>query len=401
MVEALVCEAIRRELLVPGGTVALSLGRERKSRYIPAPYAPMRALLTALGGDGLGLLDVQWGWRPAEGGRGRTTTFAATPRLKELTAGLTLADFGRRPGAEAIILRNTRERVAQHGGDEVADAFETLMTMGAELGELVNYRSNLAADRLRVEMDCINAALDEADIHLDVEAIADLPDSETVDPGDRWLRRVFNNGHTDFRHGGRLAGGFWMDLPKAVRLAAITIGGERVAELDYKAMMPRLLYAHIGHPYPPQQDPYAIPGIPAKHREGVKKLLASLTFGPTALQRWPRGCRDLFPAGTCRETVIRLLRHHHFPIADCFGSLIGFELQRKESDILVAVLLNCIDRGIIVLPVHDAVLCPASRADEVEAVMLDTFMAITGGASASVTSSGPPHHQRALSGYRA
>jgi hypothetical protein len=90
--------------------------------------------------------------------------------------------------------------------------------------------------------------------------------------------------------------------------------------------------------------------------------------------------------------VIRLLRHHHSLIADCFGSLIGFELQRKESDILVAVLLTCIERGIIVLPVHDAVLCPAARADEVEAVMLDTFKGITGGASASVTSSGPAHH---------
>jgi hypothetical protein len=172
----------------------------------------MRDLLTALGGDALGFLKVCWGQRP-EQGRGRTTTFAATPRLKELTAALTLADFGRRPGAESIILRNTRERVAEHGGDEVADAFETWAMTGAQLGELVNYRNSTTADRLRGEMNRINAALDDADLHLDAKVTSSVPGVAAVDPGDRWLRRVFNNGHTDFRHGGRLAGGFWMDQP--------------------------------------------------------------------------------------------------------------------------------------------------------------------------------------------
>ena len=65
--------------------------------------------------------------------------------------------------------------------------------------------------------------------------------------------------------------------------------------------------------------------------------------------------------------------------------MIGFELQRTESDILVAVLLTCFERGIIVLPIHDAVLCPASQADEVEEVMLDAFKARTNGALAPVS----------------
>jgi hypothetical protein len=92
-------------------------------------------------------------------------------------------------------------------------------------------------------------------------------------------------------------GGFWMDLPKARRLAAITISGEPVVELDFRAMMPRLLYAQVGQSYPADEDPYAFPGISSGCREGVKKLFASLAFGPAALQRWPRGCRGLFPRG--------------------------------------------------------------------------------------------------------
>ncbi|HJZ30374.1 MAG TPA: hypothetical protein VKF35_04680 [Hyphomicrobiaceae bacterium] len=126
-------------------------------------------------------------------------------------------------------------------------------------------------------------------------------------------------------------------------------------------------------PPPAFADPYAIPGVSSEHRDGVKKLFASLTFGPAALEGWPRGCRKLFPRGTCRETVINLLRRHHAPVADRLGTLIGFELQRTEGDILVAVLLTCFERGVIVLPIHDAVLCPVSRVDEVEAVMLGAF----------------------------
>jgi hypothetical protein len=388
MVEALVCEAVRRDLLNPGGTVAVSLGRQRKSRYVPAPYAPMRHLLAALGGGALGFLEVTWGSRPDEG-RGRMTTFAATPRLGKLTAGLTLADLGRRSGGEPIVLRNTRERVAQYGGDDVADAFETWTQTRTELGELVNYRSNATADRLREEMNRINTALDEADVALDPAAMTANPAGVIVDPGDRWLRRVFNNGHTDFRHGGRLTGGFWMDLAKLVRLGAIRIGGEAVVELDFQAMMPRLLYAHAGHTFSADEDPYTVRGIPPKHRDGVKKLFASLMFGPTALHRWPRGCSKLFPAGTRRETVVALLRRHHPRVARHFGSLIGFRLQRVESDILVAVLLRCLEQEITALPIHDAVLCRASRANEVEEAMLETFKDITGGFMAAVSRSNP------------
>jgi hypothetical protein len=178
-----------------------------------------------------------------------------------------------------------------------------------------------------------------------------------------------------------------MDLPKLTRLRAIRIGGEPVVELDFRAMMPRLLYAHAGRGFSLDDDPYAIPGISPKHRNGVKKLFASLMFGSTALRRWPRGCRKLFPKGTCHETVLALLRRHHARVADHFGTLIGFQLQRVESDILVAALLNCLERAIVVLPIHDAVLCRASRANEVEEVMLEAFRAATGGAMATVSRS--------------
>lgn len=49
MVEAVLCNALHCHLKTPDTAVAVSLGRQRGSRYEPPPYAPMLSLLTALG----------------------------------------------------------------------------------------------------------------------------------------------------------------------------------------------------------------------------------------------------------------------------------------------------------------------------------------------------------------
>ncbi len=241
------------------------------------------------------------------------------------------------------------------------------------LDELISYPDTPLSKHLRDEMQEINEALDNADLSLSLRSSEPL-----IDVGDRWLRRVFNNGLRDFRHGGRLAGGFWMGLPKEVRRTAMTIAGEPVAELDYASMMPRLLYAHCGKTFPADADPYVINGLPAKCRPGVKSLFAALLYGPTALRRWPRNVSKKFPPRSSLDTVINSLRTQHPAVADCFGTMVGFELLRKESDILVAVMRSCLAQGIITLPIHDALLCPVSTADRVQNLMLSVFESQTG-----------------------
>jgi len=118
----------------------------------------------------------------------------------------------------------------------------------------------------------------------------------------------------------------------------------------------------------------------------VKTYFSSLMFGPTALKRWPRGCRQKFPKGTSHAEVLDLLRQHHRLVGDKFGTFIGFELLRTESDILVEVVGTCLRRGITLLPIHDAVLCSSSKVEEVEAIMKKTFRSATG-AMASVSKS--------------
>lgn len=392
MVEAILCEAIRQKLMRRRGGVAVSLGKGMRPRYEPPPYKPLKALLEALGGAGLGLLELTPGYKP-ETGPGRRTTFAASRKLMRLAKGLSLGDFGRRAGGEPIVLKQTSTNVAQQMSGEVADAFDILIRTGAALGDLMPYDDTEDIHRLRHEMHRINDALDGARISLDPAVATDAARRKAiVDPGDRWLRRGFNNGHIDMRHGGRLYGGFWMGLPKEERRLGIFIDDEPVAELDFRAMMPRLLYAHAGHDFPASRDPYDVPPIPSECRDGVKMLFSSLLNSKWALTRWPKDCAKQFPKRIPYADVLAIVRHHHAPVASYFGTLVGFELMRMESDILVKIMLRCIDEGITVLPIHDAVLCPASAAHLVERIMLDAFSQTTGidGAVSCATSSAAP-----------
>ena len=54
------------------------------------------------------------------------------------------------------------------------------------------------------------------------------------------------------------------------------------------------------------------------------------------------------------------------------------QLMRLESDILVDVLLTLKSKGIVALPVHDAVLVKGSYEHEALAVMIDIFRRHTG-----------------------
>jgi hypothetical protein len=57
---------------------------------------------------------------------------------------------------------------------------------------------------------------------------------------------------------------------------------------------------------------------------------------------------------------------------------IGMQLFRKESDILVSVLVALKDKGIVALPIHDAVVVTTERSEETKEIMKRVFRAHTG-----------------------
>jgi len=238
---------------------------------------------------------------------------------------------------------------------------------GKVRGNLIDYRETDFTMLERQRMRSINLWISRLDIGWAGEP-ASCPDLEK-----RKLRRVFNNG--SFEHGGRLFGGVWMDLSKVDRARWLRLAGEPVATVDYRQMMPRLLYAQAGAV--PPDDCYAVPGFEA-HRAGWKKMLNAMMYNGRGLKRCPRGLRPLLPKRMPIAEAEQRLLEINKPISHLLKPGVGFQLMFHESQLLIDVLTVLQSRKIPALPIHDAVLVPASMTAEAAHVMCKAFEDMTG-----------------------
>jgi hypothetical protein len=351
-VAALVCDAIHRDLTQRGERVAITLSNQKlgkRSRYrAPVLSKTLPHILSLLQPS---ILKVEKGHQ-AYFGKARQTTFAVSARFRGLVAHrkITLADLGRESDGELLILKKAKEDV--WSGGEFAEYVDTSKTKA-----------------FRDQLRRINRYLAAADVEID-EA---HPAAARIDLSDRTMRRYFNNGRFD--HGGRLFGGFWQGLSKADRASALIIDGDNPVTVDYRQMAARLLYARAG--VRPPDDCYGVPGF--EHcRAGWKKLLNAMLFQGDTLTRLPQGTAALLPPRIGLKEARRLLLDHNRPIARLIKRDIGFELMFTESQILVDVLLGLEELGITALPIHDAVIVAAARAEEAAAVMATVFRKHTG-----------------------
>jgi len=227
----------------------------------------------------------------------------------------------------------------------------------------------------------LNRLLRDAQIEIDGvnETLALGKDGQLIAPYRRSLRRIFNN--NKWGHGGRLAGGFWMSMERGER-EHIRIDGEPIADVDYEQLFPRLAYVRAGAEQP-DGDIYDVQGDQTG-RDGWKKLMNALLFADASLKNWPEDTLPHFPDGTNLRDAIMMLGRKHGPIEPLFGTGLGFELMRSESDIIIEVTRLLFKLGITALPLHDAVLVGESRAVAAQAVMQGEFERRTGCSSAIV-----------------
>jgi hypothetical protein len=196
---------------------------------------------------------------------------------------------------------------------------------------------------------------------------------------------VWNNG--TLAHGGRLVGGYWQAMSAKDRVRLMRIDGERVCELDFTAMVPRLCYALRGVPWPFGDDadaPYMVG--PQATREAWKRWVNSMLFNDGRARAWigkSPEARKVFAAqfagigwGTASDLVLK--HHAALAYAGGFGCELGMEAMRAESDIAVDVVLRLNALGITGLPIHDAFAVPASKAGVARAVMHDAGLARVG-----------------------
>lgn len=360
-VEAVLCEAIYRELITPEEWLSISFSHRnlgiKGDRYTPSIFTEKLVyVIKTLAKPEMGLLELELGRRDFQNpSLSCISVFRASPMLVQKIGpiGLSLADFATSLDMETIVLKApkaTRRARAQR----------------------VNYADDSVTTAYRQEMSIINTWLHQADIKC--IPCSSVLDDTLVDVTRRTLTRTFSNGN--FAECGRLFGGFWIDMKKAHRSGCLRIHGMKIVELDYKSMIARLLYAHAQEVMP-QEDAYSIPGLEG-NREGVKMLFSTMLHDNKPRIRYPHGVASMFPKRTKVGEVIKRIVDAHPRVTQYFGTGIGLHLMFKESEIMVDLLLALKQMGIVALPIHDAVLVPEGTEDCVMRVMVDAFQSHTG-----------------------
>lgn len=247
----------------------------------------------------------------------------------------------------------------------------------------IDFRETAKTRQLAGQMRRINEFLRNANIEVIGQdtGLSLGKDGQVIAPYRRSLRRIFNN--ANWQHGGRLAGGFWMSVERTERFERIRIDGERIADVDYRQLFPRLAYVRAGQPQP-EGDIYDVAGD-GSSRDGWKKLMNAMLFADGPLRNWPEGTLQHFPSGTKLREAIEMLAAHHAPIANLFGTGLGFQLMRIESDLLIGIITHLASLGVTALPLHDAVLIAESKADVAADAMQTAFSMWTGSSCAIVS----------------
>ncbi|MCA3564293.1 MAG: hypothetical protein IOC90_09990 [Methylocystis sp.] len=338
--------------------VSLKAAKRKLTRYDRGGFTGLPRVLDFVGSAG-GLLSLERSSR-----KGTASAITASPDFK-----LHLARLKFRPDHFAVVEGRETIWLSRLTRDYIS---------GTESREMIDYRDTDETKRFRSEMTRINEALRKADIEL---ASSDGP---TVITSLRFLHRSFNlppdapEGTERFDLGGRLFGGWWMNLPKE-RRHLIRLAGEPVADLDFASMFVRLAFLEVGQT-PPDGDLYAhIPGLrEARWREGAKKVILAMLFRTTPLTRLPKDAKGLLPprmSGDQARTAILMA----FPALEpIFETGAGFRLMFLESQILIAALLDLADQKVPALPMHDGLMVPISKANVTARAMRDAAEKIVG-----------------------
>jgi hypothetical protein len=237
-------------------------------------------------------------------------------------------------------------------------------------GRLVDYADTPYTYGIRHEVAAVNDVFRSVNINLvatDVawNSIAVHLDGAVVHPARVVGHRVFNGG---WRSGGRLYGPFWQSLNKQ-RRRQLTVDGGGVIEHDFAQLHPRLLYAQCGRPI--EGDAYTIRGYEGA-RPAVKLAWQILINAQSPKAAVPALALELGGLEKQAEAarLLQALEDHHRPIAAAFYTGAGLTLQRCDSDLMMAILRQCLSEAIVALPVHDSLIAPEGvRSDRVQEIM--------------------------------
>jgi len=242
--------------------------------------------------------------------------------------------------------------------------------------ELIDYEDNRESRRYRREMATINRFLNEADLTFDGRPLGPIALRRNF-----LLRRVTDP--IEFNLNGRLAGGWWLQLPSRDR-HRIRLRGEPLADLDFKGMFVQLAYRGLDWELREDFDPYGIPGL-EHYRDGAKLAMLSLLGRSKRMRALSPELRKALPEGWTVTRLMDAVTKLHQDIAPLFGKDRAVELMFQESQILVALLLRLVDLRIPALPMHDGIMVPQSMKQRAKDAMGQVSAEWLGGSPLPVT----------------
>ena len=192
------------------------------------------------------------------------------------------------------------------------------------------------------------------------------------------LTRIFNETWDD---GGRFYRHWSQGLPSKYR-KYIRINGQQVTELDYSSIHPYILYSKEGL-HMPDEDMYSLDGMGEGQRKICKTILLTIFNVKEDQDAIKAVMTDLHRKGIRSkrneiEHLIERLKEKHHPIKEYFGSGIGRQLQRIDSDIAENIMLRLLDQDIPCLPIHDSFIVAQKHKQALRQAMIEEAKAITG-----------------------
>jgi hypothetical protein len=206
--------------------------------------------------------------------------------------------------------------------------------------------------------------------------------------GLRWVKQTPNSQDKlivlrdrDMSLHGRFYGGWWQSINSKdwEYRTHITIDGHRTCEVDYSSVCLRIVYALRGISIDPEEDLYDI-GIPGKYsrskRDLVKEYINAIMNDEE--ETFSLNKAKLRQLGLTHEELQTLVLERHKPIREELIAGIGLKTQFIDSQIAENIMLTMVDKGVLVLPVHDSFIVKDKHQRLLETVMLESFKKYTG-----------------------
>lgn len=264
------------------------------------------------------------------------------------------------PEYKTVLLRDVkRDKNNKPIRDKKSSKTTKFYMQTPESQDVSRMRSNLKEINSFLVKQCISMDLDDDQLKAMLEELNSGTDKESINIYNVQLVRIFSRGSME--KGGRFYRGWWQAIPSKYR-PLIRLNGKRTIEVDYSSIGLRILYAKVNLELPVEKDLYDIgldDWIPFKddRRPIVKKVFNALINDEDKVYKLEKEYKQVL--GLSLDEFLDRVKEHHKPIFHLLRSEAGLESQKVDSDVAEQVMLELINEGIPVLPIHDSFIVPA------------------------------------------